>query len=183
MAKTIWIRAKIKGCNILTGKLEMDVLCGNYNAIGETIHPRPIELSELPNLICYIKGMVNSSQNALVRAGESWGPLGRLSNRFELKHGVAVYQIVNEFSRDGNIDCVSAREDAEKLCLLEQKFPGCQWSLLRISEFNGLHIDRLTAQGLKTLDMAVTNKLRKYAISDKELQMDDRVKAMVIAGV
>ena len=183
MAKTVWIRARIKGCTISDGKAEMNVLCGNFNALGESIFTRPLELKDLPAMPCFIKGMINSSQNALVRAGDSWGPLGRMTSRFELKNGVGVYHIVNDFSRDGDIECVITRDDAEKLCLLEQGFPCCELSLKEIAELNELNVERLSAQALKTLEHAVVNRLRKHPIPAEALRMDDRVRAMVIAGI
>lgn len=183
MAKNIWIRASIKGCTFTGGKMELQLSCGNYPATGETVHTEPIELKELPAMPCFVKGMLNSSQNALVRSNDSWGPLGRLSTRFELKQGVPVYRIVNDFSRDGDIECVTTRDEAEKLCLLAQAFPCCGFTLANIAEANGFDLERLTVRGLKTLEMAVHNRMQKHTICEDALHMDDRVKAMIIAGI
>lgn len=183
MAKNIWINATIKGCAVAAGKVEMQMTCGNFPAYGDCIYTTPNELKELPKLTCFVKGMVNSSQNALVRTEDSWGPLGRMSTRFDLKHGVPVHRIVNNFSRDGDIDCVQSRDDAEKLCLLTRQFPYCPLSLLQIAEMNDFDIERITARGLKTLELAIISRIQKHAVPAGELRMDDRVKAMVIAGI
>ncbi len=183
MAKNIWIRARISGCTFAGGKQEMNVICGNFQAIGEAVYALPVNLKDLPSCACFIKGMLNSSQNALVRTFDSWGPLGRLSTRFDYKNGVSVYHITNNFSRDGDLECVTSRDDAEKLCLLSQRFPCCDLDLAQIAVANGLDLDRLSARGLKTLELAVQNKLRHFALDKDALQMDDRVRAMVIAGV
>lgn len=182
MAKEIWIKAEIRGCHLLKGQLGMEMGCGNFPAEGEAVHASPVQLRDLPKLCCFVKGMLNSSQSALVRTRETWAPLGRMSARFEMRHGVSVHRIVNEFSRDGDIDCVATRDDAEKLCLLSQKFPCCSRSLLQIAQDNGFDIARLSARGLKTLELAVWNMLQKLEVS-AQLKVDDRVRAMVIAGV
>lgn len=182
MAKTIWIRAICRGCAFNAGKLELDASCGHYQASGDLVFSEPVLVHDIGSLLCFAKGMVNSSLNALVQIGDGWGPLGKLTNKMEVRHGVTVKKIVNDFSRDGDIECVESKEDAEKLCLLEQKFPGCQPDILEIAKENAFDIDRISARSLRALKHAVESRLRNYAISAPQLAFDPQVKTLILAG-
>ena len=181
MAKTIWINATIKGFSVTGDKFVPELRCGNYHTIGDAIYAEPLKLQDLPQTACFVKGMVNSSQNALARIADGWGPLGRVSTRFTYRYGVSVHSISNEFSRDGDIDCVMTRDDAEKLTLLAQGFPCCPLTLLQIAEENDFAVERLTVRDLKTLKMAVLTVIAKHEISMDDLRFDDRVRSMISA--
>lgn len=182
MAKTIWIRANAAGCALMAGKMELNATCGHYQASGELICSDPVIMEDFEQMTCFVKGMVNSSLNALIQIRDGWGPLGKLTNKMEMRHGVMVKKIVNDFSRDGDIECVDSKEDAEKLCLLAQKFPGCQPGILEIARENGFDIERISARSLKALKHAVESRLRNYAISAPQLLFDPQVKTLILAG-
>ncbi|WP_165077528.1 MULTISPECIES: hypothetical protein [unclassified Desulfovibrio] len=179
MAKTIWISALIKGCSVVGEKFVPELRCGNYHTVGDAIFAEPLKLQDLERTACFVKGMVNSSQNALAKVVDGWGPLGRVSTRFTYRYGVPVYSISNEFSRDGDIECVMTRDDAEKLTLLSQGFPCCQFTLLEIAEKNDFDIERLTVRDLKTLKMAVAAVIARHEVGMDELRFDDRVRSMI----
>ena len=182
MAKTIWINATIKGFSIVGDKFVPELLCGNYHTVGDAIYAEPVKLQDVTQTACFVKGMVNSSQNALARLAEGWGPLGRVSTRFTYRYGVSVHSISNEFSRDGDIDCVLTRDDAEKLTLLAQGFPCCPFTLLQIAEKNDFAVERLTVRDLKTLKVAVLTVIAKHEVGMDELRFDDRVRSMISVG-
>ena len=181
MAKTLWIGATIKGYSVAGEKFVPELRCGNYHTVGDAIYAEPVKLQELEQTACFVKGMVNSSQNALAKVADGWGPLGRVSTRFTYRFGVPVYSISNEFSRDGDIECVMTRDEAEKLTLLAQKFPCCPFTLLEIAEKNNFDLDRLTVRDLKTLKMAVTGVIARHEVGMDELHFDDRVRSMITA--
>ena len=181
MAKTIWISALIKGYSVAGEKFVPELSCGNYHTVGDAVYAEPLKLQDLKQTACFVKGMVNSSQNALARTADGWGPLGRVSTRFTYRYGIPVYSISNEFSRDGDIECVMTRDEAEKLTLLAQRFPCCPFTLLQIAEKNDFDIDRLTARDLKTLKMAVATVIARHEVGMDELRFDDRVRSMITA--
>ena len=179
MAKTIWISALIKGFSVTGGKSVPELRCGNYHTIGDAIYAEPVKLQDLEQTVCFVKGMVNSSQNALAKVADGWGPLGRVSTRFTYRYGVSVHSISNEFSRDGDIECVMTRDDAEKLALLSQSFPCCPFTLLQIAEQNDFDIERLTIRDLKTLKMAVSTVIARHEVGMDQLHFDDTVRSMI----
>lgn len=181
MSKTLWISALIKGFSVAGEKFVPELRCGNYHTVGDAIYAEPQTLRDVEQTACFVKGMVNSSQNALAKIADGWGPLGRVSTRFAYRHGVAVYSISNEFSRDGDIECVMTRDDAEKLTLLAQRFPCCPFTLLEIAEKNDFDLDRLTVRDLRTLKMAVTTVIARHEIRMDEFRFDDRVRGMITA--
>ena len=181
MAKTLWIRALIKGFSVVGEKFVPELRCGNYHTVGDAIYAEPLKLQDLEQTACFVKGMVNSSQNALARVADGWGPLGRVSTRFTYRYGVSVHSISNEFSRDGDIECVLTRDDAEKLTLLAQKFPCCPFTLLQIAEKNDFDIERLTARDLRTLKTAVATVIARHEVGMDELRFDDSVRSMISA--
>lgn len=182
MAKNIWIRAEVKGCQFISGRLTLDIVCGHHSSIGESLHAHAVNIQGLKSLACFTKGMLNSSQNALVQIADGWAPIGKLSTRFELQHGVSVRKIINDFSRDGDIECVETRDDAEKLCLLSQRFPCCQYSLLEIAKENNFDIDRISARALRSLKNAIDSKIEKHTITSAQLKIDDQTKTLILAG-
>ena len=181
MAKTLWISALIKGYSVEGERFVPELRCGNYHTVGDAIYADPVKLQDLAQTACFVKGMVNSSQNALAKVADGWGPLGRVSTRFTYRHGVAVYSISNEFSRDGDIECVMTRDDAEKLTLLAQRFPCCPFTLLQIAEENDFDIERLTIRDLKTLKIAVGTVIARHEVGMDELHFDDKVRGMITA--
>lgn len=182
MAKNIWIHATIRGCQFATGRVNLDIVCGHHASIGESVHAQAVTVRDLRDLVCFTRGMLNSSQNALVQIADGWAPIGKLSTRFDLRHGVSVRKIINDFSRDGDIDCVSSKEDAEKLCLLSQKFPCCQLTLLEIAKGNNFDVDRISARSLKSLKNAIDSKIEKRAITLDDLKIDNQTRTMILAG-
>lgn len=182
MGKAIWIRASIRGCQFTSGRLSLDIVCGHHATTGEAVHAHARSVRELCAIACFTKGMLNSSQNALVQIEDGWAPIGKLSSHFELRHGVSIRRIVNDFSRDGDIECVTAKEDAEKLCLLSQQFPCCQYSLIQIAEANGLDIDRISSRALRSLYNAIQGKIEKHLIGMDDLRLDDAARTLVLAG-
>ena len=181
MSKTLWIRALLKGYSVAGEKFVPELRCGNYHTVGDAIYAEPVKLQDLTQTACFVKVMVNSSQNALARIADGWGPLGRVSTRFTYRYGVSVHSISNEFSRDGDIECVLTRDDAEKLTLLAQRFPCCPFTLLQLAEENDFDVERLTVRDLKTLKMAVTPVISRHEIGLDELRFDDRVRSMITA--
>ncbi|MDE7370345.1 MAG: hypothetical protein K2N07_01095 [Desulfovibrio sp.] len=179
MAKTLWIRASIKGYSVAGEKIVPELRCGNYHTVGDAISAEPLKLQNLEQTVCFVKGMVNSSQNALAKVADGWGPLGRVSTRFTYRYGVAVHSISNEFSRDGDIECVMTRDDAEKLTLLSQGFPCCPFTLLQIAEKNDFDVERLTVRDLKTLKTAVGTVIARHEVGMEELRFDGRVRSMI----
>lgn len=182
MAKTIWIRANLGKCMFSAGKMEMELVCGHYNAIGENVCEDAVYARDLASLVCFTRGIVNSSLTALVQTLDSWAPLGRLNNKLELRHGVGVLRIVNDFSRDGDIECVRSREDAEKLCLLAQKLPNCEFDLLQVAQENGFDVDRMSARSLRALKTAIISRLAHFAVKAEQLKIDPQLKTLVLAG-
>lgn len=179
MAKSIWISASIRGYTVAGEKFVPELRCGNYHTVGDAIYAEPVKLYDLEQTACFVKGMVNSSQNALAKVLDGWGPLGRVSTRFTYRYGIAVYSISNEFSRDGDIECVMTRDDAEKLTLLAQKFSCCPFTLLEIAEKNDFDVERLTVRDLKTLKMAVATVIARQEVGMDKLRFDDRVRSMI----
>lgn len=182
MAKNIWIRASFKGCQLVSGRINLEITCGHHNAIGEAIHAHAVTLADIKTLVCFSKGMLNSSQNALVQIADGWAPIGKLSTRFELRYGVSVRRIINDFSRDGDIECVDSKEDAEKLCLLSQRFPCCSLTLMDIAKDNNFDIDRISARALRSLKNAIDSKIERYEITSQQLKIDDQTKTLILAG-
>lgn len=182
MAKTIWLRATIKGCHFNAGRLNLDITCGLHAVTGEAVHAHSVHLRELEKVACFIKGMLNSSQNALVPISDGWAPVGKLSSRFEFQHGVSVKRIVNDFSRDGDIECVDTRDDAEKLCLLSQRFASCSADLLAIAEANDFNIEQISVRALRSLKNAVDARIARHDIPLEELKLDGVTRTMVLAG-
>lgn len=182
MAKNIWIRASIKGCQFASGRLNLDIVCGHHHTIGESVHAHAVGIPDLQTLVCFTKGMLNSSQNALVQIADGWAPIGKLSTRFELRDGVSIRRIINDFSRDGDIESVDSREDAEKLCLLSQRFPCCQLSLLEIAKENNFEVDRISARVLRSLKNAVDSRIEKFTFTADMLKIDDQTKTLILAG-
>lgn len=182
MAKNIWIRAEIRGCQFVGGRLILEISCGHHHSTGEAVHAHALTPLDLPNILCFTRGMVNSSQNALVQIADGWAPLGKLSTKFELRYGVTVHKIINDFSRDGDIDAIDAREDAEKLCLLSDRFPCCRLSLLEIARSNRFDIDRISARVLRSLKNAIDSKIEKHQITAEDLAIDDQTKTLILAG-
>lgn len=182
MAKDIWIRARISGCRIVNGNFSLEAVCGHHRTTGEIVHASAASLSDLKTLACFAKGMLNSSHNALVQIDGDWAPVGKASIRFDLAHGVGVHKIVNDFSRDGDLEFVKDREDAEKLCLLAQRFPCCPFTLLEIARFNGFDIDRTTVKVLRSLRNAVYGIIHRHEITAARLEIDARSKMLIMAG-
>ena len=182
MGKDIWIRANVKGCSLAAGKISLEFTCMHHLSVGETLHSRARDLDALKDLLCFTKGMLNSSQNALIQIAEGWAPIGKLSTRFELRHGVSVRKITNDFSRDGDIECVEAREDAEKLCLLAQRFPCCELSLSEIAKINDFDVDRISARALRSLRNAVEARLEKHGAGACDLKLDANARTLILAG-
>lgn len=182
MAKNIWIRASVTGCQLASGRLNPEISCGHHRATGEAVYSRAANISDLNNLMCFSKGMVNSSQNALVQVEDGWAPIGRLNAKFDLRHGVRVHKIINDFSRDGDIECVESKDDAEKLCLLAQRFPCCQFTLLDIALDNRLDVDRISARSLRSLKNAVDSKFEKHCLAIDMFRIDERSKLLILAG-
>lgn len=182
MAKTIWIQAKLSSCDFSSGHLEMQLVCGHHRAIGDKVCEEPVYAANLDSLICFTAGMINSSLNALVEIRDGWAPLGRITSKFELRHGVGIQRIVNDFSRDGDIECVTSREDAEKLCLLGQRFPNCNFTLQQIAEANSFDIDRMSSRSLRALKLAIENRIKHTTIEMNQLILDANLKTLVLAG-
>lgn len=182
MAKDIWIRASVKGCSLSSGRLSLEIVCMHHVSVAETIHANAPDLSALRDLVCFTKGMLNSSQNALIQIASGWAPIGKLSTRFELRNGVSVRRITNDFSRDGDIECVETREDAEKLCLLSQRFPCCLPNLADIAKANGFEVDRISVRALRALKNAVVGRLEKHRITEHDLELDANTKTLILAG-
>lgn len=182
MAKEIWINASVRGCQFLSGKMSLDIVCGHHRSTGESVQSHAVSLEELKDALCFTKGMINSSQNALVSIEGGWAPIGRLNPKFELRHGVRVHKIFNDFSRDGDIECVESKDDAEKLCLLSQRFHRCGLSLLDIAKANGLDPQRVSTRVLRSLKNFIDGKVERSKISDEELMVDDNTKLLILAG-
>lgn len=182
MGKEIWIRANVKGCILAAGRINLEFSCVHHISTAETLHARPHELDALRELVCFTKGMLNSSQNALIQISDGWAPIGKLSTRFELRNGVSVRKIVNDFSRDGDIECVESREDAEKLCLLSQRFPCCRLSLAEIARANDFDIDRISTRALRSLNNAVEGRLEKRCFTVQDLNLDANTRTLILAG-
>lgn len=182
MAKDIWIRANVKACLLTEGRLNLEFACAHHISVAETLHARAQDLDALRNLVCFTKGMLNSSQNALIQISEGWAPIGKLSSRFELRCGVSVRKIINDFSRDGDIECVEAREDAEKLCLLSQRFPCCKLSLAEIAKGNDFNIDCISARALRSLKNAIEGKLEKQCFTAQDFNLDANTRTLILAG-
>lgn len=182
MAKHIWIRSEIKGCQFAGGRMILEISCGHHHSVAEMVHAHTADLADLPNILCFTRGMINSSQNALVQISDGWAPLGKLSTKFELIHGVTVRKIINDFSRDGDIDAIESREDAEKLCLLSDRFPCCKFSLLEIAKSNKFDIERISARALRSLKNAINSRIEKHQISIADLTIDAQTKTLILAG-
>ena len=119
---------------------------------------------------------------ALVQIKDGWAPLGRVSSKFELRNGVGIQYIINDFSRDGDIECVRTKEDAEKLCLLEQKLPGTNFTLYDAAKFNDFDVDRLSPRSIRALKVALENRLQHCEIGREQLQFDAKMKTLILAG-
>lgn len=182
MGKSIWIHASIRGCQFVSGRLNLEIVCGHHSATGEAVHSHAVDLRELKSVACFTKGMINSSQNALVQIADGWAPIGKLSSRFDFRHGVSIRRIINDFSRDGDIECVDSRDDAEKLCLLSQRFPCCSLSLMEIAQANGFNVDRISSRALRSLKNAIDSRIEKRQIGIEDLKLDDTIKTMILAG-
>lgn len=182
MAKNIWIRAEIRGCQFVGGRVQLEIICEHHHSTGENVHAHAATITEMPTILCFTRGMVNSSQNALVQIADGWAPLGKLSTKFELRHGVTVHKIINDFSRDGDIDAIDTREDAEKLCLLSERFPCCQLSLLEIAKNNKFDIDRISTHSLRSLKNAIDSRIEKHQIPVADLLIDAQTKTLILAG-
>lgn len=182
MAKTIWIRANLAKCVFSGGVTQMELVCGHFNTTGENVYEEPIYAANLPKLMCFTRGMVNSSLTALVEIAGGWAPLGRITSKLELRHGVGIQRIINDFSRDGDIESVRSKEDAEKLCLLAQHLPNCSFTLLDVAVANGFDADRISVRSLRALKIAIESKLARMDVKMDQLLLDPQVKTLVLAG-
>lgn len=182
MAKPVWIRANLSKCIFMAGEIKMELVCGHYNATGECVCEEAVYAKDFSSLLCFTRGIVNSSLTALVEIAGGWAPLGRISSKFELRNGVGIQKIVNDFSRDGDIECVRNREDAEKLCLLAQHLPNCTFTLHEVADANGFEVDRVSVRTLRSLKIAVESKLNNSGVKLQSLILDPNLKTLVLAG-
>lgn len=155
MAREIWLRAKVYSVIVEKGELRPLARCGLHQTGPNLIWAAPCLALDIESLECWARGIVNSSNTALVELEQGYAPLGRADGPARVEYGMQVRELTNEISRDGAIEFLPERKHAEKMCLLRSKFPGISHDLADILLENGLKPEYLDVRQLNHLATVV----------------------------
>lgn len=164
MAREIWIKAEVYGVTTHNdGGLKPLARCGHCETGTELVHSGYDTVNRLHGLECWARGIVNSSNTALVHTQNgSYAPLGKADGPAKTVFGMQVREVRNEFSRDKAIEFVSAKEHAEKMCRLRQRFAGHDDDLAAILACNSLRPETLNLKQLIFLTNMVEAIFKKF---------------------
>lgn len=175
MAREIWLKAKVHGLETLNdGTLKPLASCGHCETGPEIVWAPFAAVSQLPELECWAKGIVNSSNNVLVHTNNnSYAPLGKADGPAKTVFGMQVREARNDFSRDKAIEFLPTKDNAERMCRLRQKFCGHAEDLATILLANGVKPDLLSHKQL----VFVANMVEATLLKDfrKEIELDKSV--------
>lgn len=148
MAREIWLKASVYSLFFENGEIAPLARCGHYETGPNLVWARPALADDLPELECWAKGIVNSSNTALLELKNGYAPVGRADGTTKVAYGVQIREIRNEMSRDGVILSVPDRACAEKLCYLNTRFPGIRDALADILKANKIKPEYFDARQL-----------------------------------
>lgn len=179
MAREIWIRADAYGIEFdEMGNFRVRATCGLHDlAQGDLLWASFASVSDIPRLECRARGIVNSSNTALVMLKDgSYAPLGRADGKAEIVAGMQFRTIRNEMSRDHGIDFLPSKANAEKWCLLMSRFRGTKGTMMDILAYNHVRFEHLDAKRLAYIYTALSAlSLRNV---DEMLEIPPDVRAM-----
>lgn len=151
MAREIWIKADVYGLISEDEGVKPLARCGLHETGGELIFAPPVIAQELRALECWARGIINSSNTALVEIKDSYAPLGKADGEAHTEFGMQVRGIRNEFSRDHPLEYLSSRSHAEKMCLLKRNFRGTRYNLAEILAHNNMKPEYMDVRKLSHL--------------------------------
>lgn len=149
--KEAWIQAKVTGICIKGEQIILQAECMHYPA-AEIVASRPFMISDINEIECWAKGIINSSGNILVcLEGGGFAPVGRETGKNKVCEGITVCLASNELSRDIPPNYVRTKTEAEKLCLLHQVLSPNGWTVADIAKASGIDCSRISGYALQTL--------------------------------
>ena len=148
MAREIWLKAKVFSLVLENDGMRPLATCGHHNTGSRLVWARPCMISELPGLECWARGIINSSNTALVELDNGYAPLGKADGPTLVEFGMQVRELRNDMSRDEPIVFLPERKHAEKMCLLHRKFCGLPFDLAEILSQNRLKPEYLDIRQL-----------------------------------
>lgn len=151
--KTIWLRAELKGINFVHSKPEIIAECFHM-PVENLISATPCLVSTADKTMCWAEGIINSSGNALVKTKGTYMPVGKVVKDFKIEHGISVFSLLNEISRETPPTYVRTRDEAEKLCLLAQEFSE-GWSVAEIALMSKVDVSRMDLKTVKLFSKTV----------------------------
>lgn len=163
MAREVWLKSRVCGLETLKdGTLKPLAMCAHV-ATGPELVWAPFDaVSRLHELECWARGIVNSSNNVLVHtANAGYAPLGKADGPARKVFGLQIREARNDFSRDKAIEFLPTKDNAERMCRLQQKFCGQEDNLAKILELNGIKPDFLSLKQLVFLANMVEATLKK----------------------
>lgn len=179
MAREIWLKAEAHGLETLKdGSLRLLARCGHCETGPDLVHAPFDSVNRLHELECWAKGIVNSSNNVLVRTNnDGFAPLGKADGPARTEFGMQIREARNEFSRDNPIEFLPSKENAERMCRLRQKFCGHGEDLAVILAANSIKPDLLSLKQLIFLANMVEATLMKGF--NTHIELDQSVQAAV----
>lgn len=173
MSKEVWLKADVCGFTLKNGKLVPIAYCGHHPARESMVFSTLADVNAVSSLECWVKGMVNSSNNILVKGDdEVLAPLGKGDGETMTRYGILINTTRNEYSRDKSVQFVHYKKDAQKLCLLEQRYPECKFSTAELAAAIGLDPARMSEKSLLQL-VRVFNawlSLRKHSLENIDIK-------------
>lgn len=171
MAREIWIRAEVYGITTLNdGSLRPLARCGHCETGADLVHSGYDDVNRIHLLECWARGIVNSSNNVLVHTHNgTYAPLGKADGTAKTVYGMQMREIRNDFSRDKPIEFLPSKENAERMCKLNQRYSGHEDSLGEILVCNSIKPDLLTLKQLVFLNNMVEALFRKICREPIEL--------------
>lgn len=152
MSKEIWLKAEVSGFSIKGGRLAPIAHCGHHLVEDSMVHAALADVNSAADLECWVKGMVNSSNNILVRGDDGvLAPLGKGDGDTHMRYGMLINTARNEYSRDKSIQYVFSKKEAQRICLLEQRYPGCDFNTAALAEALGFEPARMPDKALSQL--------------------------------
>lgn len=178
--KEIWLTASVVSIFTKGSQIALQAACAKHNA--ETIvHSRPFLADKMNTIKCFAKGIINSSGNILIcLADGGFAPVGKETGKSRLVHGVSVFSIINDLSRDVPPEYVRSKADAEKLCILGQVVSCRGWTVEDVAKESGIDCSRLKLTSLQNLLRAVQAEVIRAENAVQMPKLNDTAIKMII---
>ncbi len=177
--KTIWIKAELKGIHFTNNRSEITAECFHL-PVDNLLSATPCLVSTASKTLCFAEGIINSSGNALVKTKGDYMPIGKITKDFKMEHGVPVFSLVNEISREAPPAYVKTKAEAEKLCVLAQVFSE-GWSVAEVAAMSKIDVSAMDLKNVKLLakmveasSLAIRNQRQVPEISMTTLKLLSR---------